>query len=209
MSSFDSQHAQSSGSISGEPAQASQSFSKEWLQPPKLTLGALLPMNRELARTPRGVIALVEIRAYPTGCWFEVMAAVERPQDVATLQQVWRLYADPRLDASGPPREALSLGVALPDGRTTTVFRRVPTPPGEDPPDPPVLSVLYGRVAEVPEISWLQLTLGIWLWPLPPPEPFELILDYPLIELTDTHVEMDGMSISAAAKRSIPLLRNA
>jgi hypothetical protein len=43
---------------------------------------------------------------------------------------------------------------------------------------------------------------GLWLWPLPPAETFELAVEWPLggIELTIT--ELDGAAITAAAGRS-------
>lgn len=208
MSSFGSRSGQSHEPGADEPGQGDRPRPEHWLQPPPLTLGSILPMNQELARTPRGVVALVEIRAFPTGCRFEVVAAVERPQDEAVLQQLWRLYAVPR-DGARAAREALlDVGVLLPDGSTASILERVvrQLAPGAEPPDPPVLTVRSGRVSEVPDGSWLQVTLDLWLWPLPPPEPFQLTLAHPLIDLPETHVEIDGAAIASAAARSRALI---
>jgi hypothetical protein len=43
---------------------------------------------------------------------------------------------------------------------------------------------------------------GLWLWPLPPAEPLEFAVEWPLGGIELTTVELDGADLVAAAQRS-------
>jgi hypothetical protein len=44
--------------------------------------------------------------------------------------------------------------------------------------------------------SW---SFGYWLWPLPPPGPLRVVVEWPVAEVPQTEVELDGAAIVAAA----------
>jgi hypothetical protein len=46
---------------------------------------------------------------------------------------------------------------------------------------------------------------GLWLWPLPPAEPFEFAVEWPRGGIDLTLTDLDGAAISAAADRSATL----
>ena len=89
--------------------------------------------------------------------------------------------------------------------RTATTLRRVPRTieDGVAPPEPPVL---YPRPRHGGESGpdWIELHMALWLWPLPPAEAFELVLEYPVIGVAETRMPVDGALIVAAATRSAP-----
>lgn len=112
-----------------------------WFEPPKLTSAGILPMNRVLARTDHGAVVLTEIRAYPTGCWWEIAAAVRRPATQVARRRIWNTMAGVAADSDPLPPELLRFGVHYGDGTTATTLRRVPATieDGVAPPEPPVL----------------------------------------------------------------------
>jgi hypothetical protein len=44
--------------------------------------------------------------------------------------------------------------------------------------------------------------LGLWLWPLPPAEPFEFAVEWPFGDIDLSIAELDGAAMVAAAGRS-------
>ena len=45
--------------------------------------------------------------------------------------------------------------------------------------------------------------INLWLWPLPPADPFEFAVEWPFGGIDLTITELDGAAISAAAARSL------
>ena len=178
-----------------------------WRQPPPLALATILPMNRELARTALGAVALLEVRAFRTGCLLDVLVAVRQPDDRSSRLRIWQALAGVG-DTEPPPVELIRFGVRFPDGSAASTVRRLPADErgGASRPAGPVLSVRSGRAAEVPGGRWVQIAVSLWLWPLPPPTEFTLTLEYPLITLPETAVALDGAAIGAAAERSSMLV---
>lgn len=41
----------------------------------------------------------------------------------------------------------------------------------------------------------------LWLWPLPPAEPFDLVLQWGAMDVLETRVELDGAAVNEAAAR--------
>lgn len=171
-----------------------------WLQPPPLTIGAIFPMNREMARTSRGVVSLVEVRAYRTGCSLECVAALRSPSDAGARQRFWQVIAGLGVDPDRPPPELIRFGVRYGDGSGTTTLqspRRTERTDREGP-AVPGLVVRSGRAAYDTSGRWLQVVFILWLWPLPPPENFLLDVEYPLIDVARTGIELDGSAIATA-----------
>lgn len=48
-------------------------------------------------------------------------------------------------------------------------------------------------------------TAPLWLWPLPPAEPFELAVEWPFGGIDLRFTELDGAAVVAVARRSVSL----
>ena len=64
--------------------------------------------------------------------------------------------------------------------------------------DAPGLVIRSGRAVYDPSGRWLQVVFLLWMWPLPPPGTSLLDVEYPLIEVAGTGVELDGTALSTA-----------
>ncbi|MGR6913166.1 hypothetical protein ACU635_02800 [[Actinomadura] parvosata] len=94
------------------------------------------------------------------------------------------------------PDRVLRWGVRYADGtKLTTLDER-----GFPPTGPLLLLSPAGDVMT----GTLHSGVRLWLWPLPPPEPFELAVEWPLGGIGLTIVELDGAAIAEAARRSAP-----
>jgi len=178
-----------------------------WSGPSALETGAVLAIEQTLARSPHAVLRLPVIRAFHTGCMFDV--EVISRQDGLSEDDWWDLHTSAygsfhRVRGGAPlPRRLLRLGVRYGDGRkATTLESRVRRRhPGDEPPAGPLLSLTPGSTGmHGREVGFSGF--GLWLWPLPPAEVFEFAVEWPFggIELTIT--ELDGAAIVAAARGS-------
>ena len=166
--------------------------------------GSAVPLQRFVVRTDSLVVALTSVVAYPSGCQFGFRVAAR----VAALDRTDRRrlraafvgdYSDPL--EPRPPEEPFRCGIRLADGTKAT---SVDEPPILDPtspmrPEGPVL-VEYGAIGTTIEPDGLWCEPGYWLWPLPPPQPFALVVDWPAAAIPQTEVELDGAAIAAAGE---------
>jgi hypothetical protein len=126
------------------------------------------------------IIVLIEIRAFATGCVLEF--------DLVTRQRT--------MLASGGPR----IGVQLADGRKAVNGDHVLVP--ETAPEPPILRLRRRRFHI--DDSYASLREQLWLWPLPPAEPFDLVVAWPGAGIPEVRTELDGADIVAAAESALP-----
>ncbi|MFF5242661.1 hypothetical protein ACFY3V_00180 [Streptosporangium sp. NPDC000095] len=183
-----------------------------WYAPPAEEMGAAVTSDLLLARTPNVAVALPTIRAFTTGCLLDVEIVMRRrslpPDDFQALQMSVFPHMISSVSARGLPDNLLRFGVRFADGtKATTVGQRFDLAGlPQDPPASPQLSWLLGgtslRSGDNDEGSLFNI--GLWLWPSPPPETFELGVEWPDggIELSIT--PLDGAAIVSAAERSVP-----
>jgi len=177
-----------------------------WSGPPPEETGAVLAVERTVARSANAVVRLPTIRAFGSGCMLDVDVVVR--QGALSEDDWWDLHSSVfgyfhRSYPAALPAKLLRMGVRYRDGtKATTIEQHRHWALGSgDPPAGPLLgwvpgnSGMHGR-----ELGFSAL--GLWLWPLPPAEPFEFAVEWPFggIELTIT--ELDGAAIVAAAGRS-------
>lgn len=180
-----------------------------WRGPPANAVGSAVPLQRFLVRTDCLVVALTSVVAYPSGCQFGFRVAAR----VSALDRTdrKRLRAafvgdDPDPLEPGLPDEPFRCGIRFADG---TKVASVDDPPFWDPtlplrPEGPVL-VESGAIGTTIEADGLWCDPGYWLWALPPPEPFALVVDWPAAAIPQTEVELDGAAIVAAGESAEPL----
>ncbi|MFG1942469.1 hypothetical protein [Nonomuraea sp. NPDC048826] len=138
------------------------------------------PAREEVARPPHP--ALPE--------WFAPPAA-----------ELGSTLASDRVLARSPHVAVALTGVRYADGaKATTVEGDPGTSP--EPPTAPRISWIPGGGPLRSGQSFGVNALALWLWPLPPPEPFELAVEWPLGGIGLTITELDGGPVGAAARRS-------
>lgn len=178
-----------------------------WSGPPALETGAVLAVEKTVARSPNVVVRLPTIRVFGAGCMLDV-EVVTRQGDLPA-DDWWDLhtsaYGGYHSQRSGGslPRKLLRMGVRYADGTKATTIGQQPrwSRSGDAPPPGPLLSWhpgssgMHGR-----KLGFSGF--GLWLWPLPPAESFDFATEWPFggIELTIT--DLDGAAIAAAAERS-------
>jgi hypothetical protein len=155
--------------------------------PPIPEMGAVVSVERVLARTPVLAVRLPMIQAYATGCLLNLDVVARN----ATAPRSLAL----QLDSAFSGEESTSLHVTLryPDG--------VEVDSGKDHDcAPPSLSWFPGGVRG--DASFTLYQMPLWLFPLPPPQDFLLTVEWPWAGIPPEHVWLDGAAIAGAAARS-------
>lgn len=182
-----------------------------WLQPPAGELATLVPVRQVLARSDLGVVVVLShIDVFSTGCTFRIRSSVHRHDGMDDAQWCELLEAatawQRRWPQQGTREAALRFGVQFSDGRKVTTGGPVSRDDLDRQPDGHVLIHHGGRGGGgdlVVTYSW-----PLWLWPLPPAEPFDLVVAWPAVGIGLTRVEMSGRDIVDAANDARPLLHN-
>jgi hypothetical protein len=155
------------------------------------------------------VVALTRVVVYPSGCWFGFRVAARRSGlDRADRRRLRAAFLGEYPDSLEPlpPDEPFRCAIRFAGGATVT---SVDPPPWWDPtsplrPEGPVL-VEYGALGTHVEPDGLWCGPAYWLWPLPPPQPFLLVVDWPAAGVRQAEVELDGAVIVAAGEAAEPL----
>ncbi|MFG1708937.1 hypothetical protein ACFLIM_37645 [Nonomuraea sp. M3C6] len=155
--------------------------------PPISTLGAIVTVERVLARTPVLAVLLPMIQVYDTGCLLNMDVVARNAAAPSSLAL--------QLDSAFSGEESTSLHITLryPDGREVASD-------ADHHCAPPSLSWFPGGVRGDATFTLYQMPL--WLFPLPPPEVLLLTVEWPWAGIEPTAVELDGAAITGAAARS-------
>ncbi|MFC5832642.1 hypothetical protein [Nonomuraea insulae] len=183
-----------------------------WHAPPAEEMGAVMVSGLMLARTPNVVIAVPTIQAFSTGCLINADIVTRRhtlsPDDFQALQlSVYPHMVTGVSAGRSLPDNLLRFGVRFADGsKATTVGQKLDrTGLPQDPPPGPRLSWLFGGMSmRSGDDGAGNPVIPLWLWPLPPPETFELAVEWPAGGVELSIVELDGAAIVSAARRSAP-----
>lgn len=189
-----------------------------WIGPGPATFSVPVPLavavagtgpydERVLAHSSRALVVLRQLRAYPQGVLLEVTLAVRRT-DPDTPIWPTRDAQDRSMTLPGPgqplPDELMRFGIDYRDGHTTTdldtAYPGYPWP--AEPPQAHVLHRLAGGGGNISAGSVFQWDQPLWLWPLPPAHPFDLVLEWPSCGIGLTRVELDGTAITTAASHA-------
>jgi len=166
----------------------------EWLGPPSYEVGEPVPARAVVARSDAAAIVLQGIVAYSNGFRLAIGARV---RDADPWIDVLGGRGGPPWERADLPDTLLRLGLEMADGRRATNLDRPAFPPASGAPRL-VFMVGGGGGGAV----W---DLNAWSWPLPPPEAFDLVSEWPGLGIPLTRHALDGTAIRAAAVRSTPL----
>ncbi|MEO3795901.1 hypothetical protein ABGB14_37370 [Nonomuraea sp. B10E15] len=181
----------------------------DWIAPPTDETGVVVTTSLILARTPNIAIALPMIRSYRTGCLLDLEIILRQGDLSASAFSDLRSSIHPTaLHPEPSPATMMRLGVRYADGtKVSTLLNRgkVVRFSEDGRPSNPLLSwqptgdQLHGSA---PHLG--HNTMKLWLWPLPPAEPFELGVEWPGGGIELSVAELDGAAIEFAAQQSVP-----
>jgi hypothetical protein len=162
-----------------------------WHAAPENELGVPVPIALVLARTDELALGLAGVVAYSTG--FAVRLAL-RLHPRAELEP--RVLM-PQLHGFGPRGgdEQLRFGIEFADGRRATNLghRR---PPHEEEPD--ISLVPSGGAGG----GGKSFNINYWIYPLPPPGPLTIAVEWPARRVVETRHELDAGQVAKAGARS-------
>jgi hypothetical protein len=165
---------------------------EEWLGPPRTAVPAVVPAERELARTDEVSVALGRFWVYPAGIEFEVYVDADDEWSELDPFDNARFRGSQIRDAS-PDR--LRIGFEFANGaRVTTgggdsAWMR----DGEESP------TLISRSGGGGGGHWDK---QYWLWPIPPPGQLEFVCEWSAAGIALTRSALDSAAIIDAASRA-------
>lgn len=166
-----------------------------WFGPPGNVIGALLPIRQVLARSGNAVVYLLGLTAFPSGCGIELTV---RTRGLEQRHPPWLdpfMFGQRAVRSDSLPDELFRFGVELSDGRRVTTIGAAPPDFGHEP-DGPVLQHHGGGG------GGSRWDVAYWLWPLPPPGPLTLAVEWPAGGIELTRLELDAGEILSAAARA-------
>jgi hypothetical protein len=179
----------------------------EWEHPPTATFSGVIPVQEVIASAEYARIVLVELRAFREGCLLEINAVArrgDRPEQDWLGGPAFGLLFNPPQPGQQLPPQLLRFGVQFADGRKATTLHRLPGYGEEQPePEPPVLQAVGGGGSTVQD-DVVDVVKPLWLWPAPPAELFDLVVEWPLGGIELTRYQLDGRRIAEAAEQARP-----
>lgn len=161
-----------------------------WTGPSELVLGGVVPFQVLLARTEQVAVVAEHFVAYPSGLSF-------------SLTILSRDVVPPEMRLGWPRVEMVRLGVQFSDGRkATNVGAAAGFGCPKDEQGIPTVPVLLARGGSGHDRRW---ELEHWLWPLPPPGPLGLVIEWPMVGIAETRHQVDAAPILEAAGRAVTL----
>ena len=192
----------SSGPSREEPQGRPEEYEQpEWAGPSDGELGECVPLSVIVARSERAVVAIKHATAYSRGLIFDFVSAARGLPERDTN----RLFHEQHvLDAEAePPAGFLRIGIELADGTRISnlgnphrhLWRPDAVPQG------PLLVPSSGGGGSA-GAGRVTMSPGYWLWPLPPPGPLRVFVEWPALDIPLSSAELDSEPLLDAAARS-------
>jgi hypothetical protein len=172
----------------------------EWAGPPDNVVGTPLAVRVILARTADIAVAVTNASVFATGMTLTLSVRARTMSEELHRMAMsggpfhHRPHRAGRTDGNEIPTEVLRFGLQFADGRKATSVggghwgsHAEPTPLA------PALIPMGGTGRDR---SW---ETSYWLWPLPPPGPLALVVEWPAAGIPLTRTEIDTSPIVAAA----------
>ena len=189
-----------------EPDDDVESSQPRWWGPPEDELPAFFPVSDVVASTEHAAIALVGVAVHSEGLEFRLERRLRRHE---LAKDDWNNLCAAFMEHhpwGGPVASGgrLRFGLVLGDGERVLADR---SPfGGGDPMSEPGGHVLNRRGGGGGGGGRsFSGTDELWLWPLPPAGPIELVLQWPALGIGEERILLDGTAIIALAPRARPL----
>lgn len=181
-----------------------ESTQPKWWQAPEDELPALLPVAELLAVTDHVAIALVGIAVHSEGVLLRIERRLRRNGlPLNEWNELCGVFMEHmsfggRFDVT----DRLRFGVVLADGEKLLADAS-PFFGGIDPMVEPEGHTLSRRQqGGGGGGSTYSSADQLWLWPLPPAGPIELVLQWPALSIDETHVTLDASTVTELAARA-------
>ncbi len=184
----------------------SNSRSSAPVGPPRQVIPAVVPLELVIYRSNEAVVVVNRADVYTVGCsfWLTVAARLQAGDEARAHRFSEAIFADTEeLSQLTSLNDALvRFGVTYPDGARATTL--------DPPPDQPLTAlaetvtpslVHYEHNARRGDLLW-EGEHELWLSPLPPAEPFELVIEWPALDIPLTHASIDGSALTQASARA-------
>lgn len=152
-------------------------------------LPTVLPVVRELGRSPNARIALVGVRCWPDGVSLDVRLLCRT-----------RPASRPRRDGQVSAEWSFRFGVQYADRRRAAV--------GEFPPARPTGADGLVLRPTIGDGGRFHRHWDFYLWPLPPKGRLTLVADWPAQGVPETYTELDAGELRAGAARAVIVWRD-
>ncbi|SMD20970.1 hypothetical protein [Kibdelosporangium aridum] len=177
-------------------------MAENWNGPPIGYFAEIIPVQRVAARSDVAVVVLVEVRCYRQGILFELVAATARTHPTMDNEADQFIHTiSPPMSQEEPRDEFLRFYVSGPGITASSAdavrFRRQAMAPGDG---EFVLNPVAGRGRFGPTV--FEYRQPLWLSPLPPPQPFDLVTEWPAHGIADSRFTLDGQYLVRAAENS-------
>lgn len=175
-----------------------------WWQAPEDELPVLLPVSKVLAVTDRVAIALVGVVVHSDGVLLKVERRLRRnglPQ--SEWNELSGAFMEHTYGGRADIEGRLRFGVVLADGEK--VLADAFFFGGIDPMAEPEGHVLGRRQQGGGGGGSTYASADhLWLWPLPPAGPIELVMQWPALGIDETRVTFDASPVAELAARARP-----
>lgn len=174
---------------SDDEAEPSEAYvPKPWWQPPADEFPARVPVREFLARTPGTVVVVSHVDVFSVGMTIQIDWEVRR---LGQSRSEWQLMLHG--DHFSPSADVLRFGVALANGVTvTTVDLRRPDAFSTQPDGWSLMNTQGGGGGDDRRYSGSS---GLWLWPLPPAGPIELVGEWGARGVPESRIVLDGAAL--------------
>jgi len=161
---------------------------KPWMGAPPGWVGGWVPWHIVLVKTPDLLAVISGVEAYPTGVTLSLTlrARPDRDDDIPPFAGPRRAFFH---GGVGGPR----IGIGFADGRKAVLGRFHHTQ--EEPEGPLLLPGGGGGGGE----EWHT---NLWLWPLPPPGPLQLVVAWESEHVEERTFDLDATELTTAAERA-------
>ena len=171
---------------------------KPWQQPSQVELPQLFPIGKALAVTPSVAIIVAGARVYSDGVEFRIERRIRRGDLADNDWEAVQLRLQRSYYARGDSAGRLRFGVALGDGQHL-VLDRGGLRLGDEQPAGHTLNATDSHGGGSP--SFQRFCDGLWLWPLPPEGPIEIVAQWPSLGIDESRVAIDSAELRELAGR--------
>ncbi|MFB9904949.1 hypothetical protein [Allokutzneria oryzae] len=162
--------------------------------PPQASGSTVVPVGRTMASTDNVTVGVTAVWAYPQGCHLEV-GVTARAEGLGKAE--WDEIRASLTGEAKPPRFAVRFAddtLAVEHGGGWPSYRR---------------SDGAWRLEPSFTVTWADATVSadsvrtyamLWMWPLPPEQPFEFLVEWFTAGVEPAGVTLDGAEIAAALR---------
>ena len=173
-----------------------------WIGPPEDELGRAVDVATVLGRSDTGLVAFAFAVAYSTGVSLNLHARATGLKSSDTHRLFHEQHAGMRDDDEELPDGFLRVGIELPGGALVSNLGGHRWPSSE--PDGPVLHPSGGGGGQSSGHS-VEMHPGYWLYPLVGEGTMQVSVEWPLVGIAFTTVELDATPFREAGLRAVKL----